>query len=439
MAPRRPLVDLSLIAVFKQLTPNDQLKAAAMSPRCKALVRAANRRVKTLIITKLYRDGKKTKASINYFSVNTKPSMILVKDSHQGVSPNYPMGDRLSKRSCLQLNLIAQIDSTTIEQIFNVFPALTDLKFIYFDNKQGLCKRNFNHQFEHLLALLEHPYCTKQLTSFMLFDDHRISDEQANRLFTAINGLTALQHLALYWSSFVNIPDMPILGQLKTVQLNLHSVLYKSAELFFRSLETNVTTNVDLKVDFSCSKGGAYYLPTFSNLLCNRIVRFFADYAHIVPFEYHPFPSLTSLTVTNLRTSHVGPLWAALSQLKQLIHLELKVDFEKRTENHPIPEHSLPPRPLAQLNALRALDLTLIRTSHSQVSWLNLQWTAPNLQAIHLSELFCRSCYKTQQRTKISHNFECMRSLFDNLHLGVSKKRIIYSGTTAERLLLALS
>ncbi len=44
MPPRRPLPDLDLISVFKMLTPNEQLVANKMSPRCAILVRAANRR-----------------------------------------------------------------------------------------------------------------------------------------------------------------------------------------------------------------------------------------------------------------------------------------------------------------------------------------------------------------------------------------------------------
>ena len=447
MAPRRPSDDLSLIAVFKQLTPDNQLKAAAMSPRCTALVRAANRRVRTLIIAKLYEDVERFGIFSRHFSLKTKHSLQMVKDSRQGdqsISPNYPINDCLSKWRCLQLNLIGDLDSSSIaEQIVNAFSALTDLRFIMIGENSRLCL-NLNPHIKLMIALLSHSPWTKQLTRFMLQDSHRITDELANRLFTAINGLTALQHLAFEWENFAFIPDLPLLGQLKTVQLRLNCHENK-AESFFRSLETAVTTNVHLRVHLYSLLKNKDYLPLFFSETLPRFYRHIVGFStndvknSTVLFKLRLFPSLRFLHVFSLKPSQIEPLLTALSQLERLFFLQLVIDFQSLEENHPERTLSLPPRPLAQLSSLKALDLILSNTSHSQVSWLNLQQTMPNLTAIHFSNFTCKSCHKTPQKTDIAYNFECLSALLANLHPGVSNRRILLDKTTADKVLLALS
>ncbi len=454
MAPRRPLDDLSLIAVFKQLTPDNQLKAAAMSPRCTALVRAANRRVRTLIIAKLYEDVERRPGiMLNHFSLKTKHSLQMVKDSRrgdQGTSPNYPINDCLSKWRCLQLNLIGDLDSSSIaEQIVNAFSALTDLRFIMIGGNNRPCL-NLNPHIKLMIALLSHTPWTKQLTRFMLSDSHRITDKLANCLFTAINGLTALQHLAFDWENFAFIPKLPLLEQLKTVQLTLKCHEDK-AEHFFCSLETAVTTNVNLRIFlYSLLRNEDFYEDFYEDVF------FFSEtlplfYRHIVGFsaknvknstvlyKLKLFSSLRYLHVFSLKPSQIGPLLTALSQLKRLIFLQLFIDFQNLEENHPEEVLSLPPRPLAQLSSLKALDLTLFNTSHSQVAWLNLQQTMPNLTSIRLPSFACKSCHKTPPETNIAYNFECLSALLANLHLGVSNQLIFLDKTTADKVLLALS
>ncbi|KAH9407319.1 hypothetical protein TYRP_012869 [Tyrophagus putrescentiae] len=36
------------------------------------------------------------------------------------------------------------------------------------------------------------------------------------------------------------------------------------------------------------------------------------------------------------------------------------------------------------MNSIRALDLRLTITAHSQIEWFNLPWTMPNLQTIYI-------------------------------------------------------
>ncbi|KAH9393809.1 hypothetical protein TYRP_021340 [Tyrophagus putrescentiae] len=128
MAPRRPLDDLSLIAVFKQLTPNDQLKASQMSPRSCALVRAANRRVRTVIITGRY-DIELLKKRINKFSYASKYSSIQQLIDRGGQFPDYPTPINFSKWHILVIDSEEALSSATIDCIANIFSAVTKLSF----------------------------------------------------------------------------------------------------------------------------------------------------------------------------------------------------------------------------------------------------------------------------------------------------------------------
>ena len=131
MPPRRPLPDLCLIAVMKMLTPNDQLKTAQMSPRCAVLVRAANRRVKMLVITRS-KDFGWIENRINRHSLASIPSMQLLPAGGEPF-PDYPMTtSRISKWNCLLVDKDQHLDQPTVEQIVNAFSAVTDLKLNMF-------------------------------------------------------------------------------------------------------------------------------------------------------------------------------------------------------------------------------------------------------------------------------------------------------------------
>src|SRR5699024_5941868 len=73
----RHLPDLCLVALFKQISPNDQLTASGMSTRAAILVRAANRRVKMLVITSSD-DFEITRAEISRFTIASNPSVQLL-------------------------------------------------------------------------------------------------------------------------------------------------------------------------------------------------------------------------------------------------------------------------------------------------------------------------------------------------------------------------
>ena len=215
---------------------------------------------------------------------------------------------------------------------------------------------------------------------------------------------------------------------------------------FLRSLERNAADNAHLEVHLISDDTEA--LLTLSQPLHSRIVRYQEsplDYTNDqLPLLISQFRSLASLTFWSVEPTEVGQLFSDLSQLYQLIHLNFGVDFSENEEEELPP---LPARPLVQLNSVRALELRLRINSHSQVEWLNLSQTMPNLKTIYINYFRCVIC-----KVKLGvcrgdlfllsspPTLGCLRSSLFNLHPGVPLKRFILSSNyefrSAEELLL---
>ncbi len=431
MPPRRPLPDLVLIMVFKMLTPNEQMVASKMSLRCAGLVRAANLKVKSLVITDLNIENPSDLDNIinqiNFYSLASKPAMRPLMDIPGEPSfPHYPMTTHLCKWHILKIDSTRQIDTATIEQITTIFSAVTDLKFMTDLQKDD----------RRLVALLQHPNWQCQLTNLLVDKTLGMSDQQGCELITAINGLPALRHLSLDWITYGDHPDLTILAQLKVVVFRSYRV-----GTFVRSLERHATDNADLQVHlFSMDIEG---LLSLSQPLHRRIVYFELEVRFLALSDAtrlcSQFRFLTSLNMGVIPFTEIGPLFAALSQLHQLVHLELVVDQEsdeEGEEDEEEDEEKLPPaRPLAQMNSLRALELYLSIESHSDIKWLNLPWTMPNLQSIYIQKFSCASCkvdFHGWQNSGLPvlnspEALTCFQSSLFTLHFGVSLNRFILS------------
>ena len=432
--PQLQISDLSWIAIFQEFTPNEQMVASKMSLRCAGLVRAANLKVKSLVITDRNVEDPSNLALIknrmNYFSLASKPAMLPLMDIPGEPSfPDYPMVTRLSKWHCLMIDLREQIDTATTEQIVYIFSAVTDLKYI---------TRNSHY----LVPLLQHPKWQRQLTDLMAESTMWLDCQQDRELVTAINSLTALQHLALHWYSDIDLPDLPILAQLKVVAFRSDKL-----QAFMRSLERHATDNADLQVHLLSDDTDG--LLSLSQPLHSLIVRYgmgYLDYSiDPVPLLCSQFRSLTSISISILTVTDVVPLFTALSELHQLVHLGLWVYLMSGEELPPPPP---PARSLAQLNTVRAFQLSLNIVSHSQVQWLNLPETMPNLQAICILSFYCSGC-KIQLNCLIegyssllnsSSALNCLKSSLFTLHCGVPLNRLIFDlkggCISAEKLLL---
>ncbi len=364
---------------------------------------------------------------INGICLASKPSMQLTNSAPSFA--DYPlMTGRLSKWNSLQIEQL-EFDYWTVEQIVSIFSAVTDLKLLV----------NSSHQIAFLAVLLTHCQWRGQLTEllFFIFDETAITD-QFSCFLTAINGLSSLQALAIKIphavEEILGLNNLKALAWLKVVSVKIDSWF---VPLFMRSLERYAADNAHLQVHLF-SNGNS--LLNLDEPLRGRVVRYVnsgvEDHANSIPFLCRHFSSLTSLTLfTQKPAEEMETLFQAVAQLPNLVHLELVAFFP---ESPSVEEERLPFRPLTQLPSVRALDLFLLINSHAQVEWLNLGWTLPNCQAIHLRLFSCKACrvyFTFEFCSDDAQNFglvpvhtkalECYKAALHKLHRGVHPKKII--------------
>ena len=424
MPPRRPLTDLDLITVIKQLTPNSQLNAARMSPRCKTLVRAANRRVKLLAITG-NDNYEETQKKVNGSFLATKPSMVKLRKVDQYFSDFPITSTPLSKWNCLGVVVDneAEIDLPTIELIVNSFSAVTALTFFALRNIEVL---------KFCVMLLQQPEWTNQLSQLMVKCFYmNFSTELGFSLITAINRLSALRCLSICWRGG-ELPDLTILNQLKAIELLWFCF---SESSFLSSLERLASGNVGLRVYFQsrisiqCEKALLGVSPPLRRCIVHyeMIWKPFDYPGSVLSLLCQQFPSLTSLSVKCTDPAQLRQLFTTLAHLQQLVHLNFEIQLTGNQTEEEL-------RPLAQLTSVRALDLSLSITSHSQVPWLNLQQTLPHCQALHLKTFRCTNCdiglygniHGVHKANPIrrSKALKCLRDTLSQLHTGVHSEQI---------------
>lgn len=464
MAPLRPLTDLDLIAVFKQLTPNSQLVAGAMSPRSALLVRDANRRLKMLVITDCA-DLRQTRRKVDAFSLGAKPCMRLIEASDSSSSSSdFPLSTRnITKWNCLLMgrNHRLQQFAFSAPTIAALFPAVTELKFIKWSSP--------SHQCQLLVDLLllqqqdqdqDHQGSSgwaRQLTSLLVSNFDSDSAELARRLVGAINDrLPALRHLALHWGSDAELPELEVISRLQVLSICLWP---RHTATFLRFLERYGVKNADHEnfsvhlLPFGGNTDGSYIMALFGlgdPVHSRPVVRYSWDplnyAADRVSLLCERFRSLTSLAVCRVAEAQVGPLFTDISSLAKLAHLQLEVNFERGEEGQRAAEDEgeeaeLPEPPTSRSPSTRALELKLVITSHEQVQWLNLAWTLPALQAIHLMDFQCRQCRvslrdfllgRYHREASLSTTArKCLQETLTSLHSAVPRRRIILGSAEA--------
>ncbi len=402
MPPRRPLPDLCVITALKFLEPMDQLTASKMSPRFGPLVRAANRTVKTLVITNL--NFMKTQRFINSFFISSEHSLQqLTDDRGKAIDLFQPKAVPVNRWNCLMF-WNCQEDLPTIEEIATVlFSAATSLVFINRYYKEDCYDKNC----QYLASLLQHPHWATQLESLLLmlrglFSNKETRVSVTSELLAALNTLTALQQLAMDSDFMLDdsgaLPALTVLAQLKVLVVTLEE--YKAA-FFLDAIGKQAAENAHLQIHLEAGNVDdvSKYTDNWSKPLLSSVVRLglvegvFSN----GPKIYSRFPSLTSLSLVvpsceTFSTKYV-PLITALSQHnRQLLHLGLMLDLANQLKNFD-PSSTPPLRfSLRQLTSVRALTLHLFIDDHSHAEWFCLPWTLPNCQVVHLRYFGCDRC-----------------------------------------------
>ncbi|KAH9391451.1 hypothetical protein TYRP_007058 [Tyrophagus putrescentiae] len=440
----RDLPDLCLLAVVSQMTAEDRINAHRVCPQWCHRVREVNRvTVPSLTIAVAY-CASDAELFINYLDVGNIASVRLLTNADG--SPQYPL-HRLTKGNSLKFEG-GQLNSAVVKQITSSFSGITELIFVTHINKylnqkrchqwRGKMANNFlpvtnDNDFlelSHLVEMLVDDRFKNQLTSLKVFvkdfkNGCNREDFRPEPLFDAINSLPKLKYLTLKLS-FSKIPDLPILAQLKKVTIAAYNKI-----AFLHSLEQYAVHNTEgLQVEIQRGCGWMKELNNVNPSLRSRICRLekspiSVDYLHSVGTN---FPNLTSLTV-RLNSTDCPKFLSSLSQLRQLFHLGLEINFYRK--NAP---QVLSPRPSTPLTSVKVLSLGLKITTHRQLPWLNLPVIVPNVQAIDLGIISCRFCpfqifIPVSPKQKV---FGCLRAHLRFLHkfTGLPAHRLKYFGDT---------
>lgn len=414
-SPRR-IPDLCFIAVFQQMTLNDQMNACEVNSRWYNLVRVSNLRRRFLFINCLGSTfNQYLESYTEHLSIECKPSMQILT-SEDGEGSLYPKNIPLSKWNCLEMispNLL-----NNAERIAFLFPSITDLRFA---NEHHL-------EYKQLLELLQHSNWKHKLTSFMLIELDwqfypNISEELNNRLACAVNGLSSLKRLIGTFPPLFPVDELSIVSQLDVL-----SVIIVKTSIILRALERYARTNTALKVFIKTEP--MKVVSRLNPLLYDRIVRLrdeqiSAYTPDIVSSLCTNLPSLSTFNVY-IAPIRAQQIFAQLSNLSRLVHLQFETHFS-RNKPKVLDYH----RPATALPSVKALDLEMTITSHSQVAWWSLPYVLPNLQSIHIFYFRCKACninndaiYSVNDSKK-KRALRCLRALLSNLHSGVPLDRII--------------
>ncbi len=322
-----------------------------MSPRGAKLVRAANRNVKTLVITN-WANWEVIEREISMLSLASTPSMQLaLANSHVEPFADYPKTTvHPSRWGHLKFLSDQLLDSQTIKLIVTVFSAVTDLKFF---GRGGVSCIN-------LTALLQHPQWRDQLTNLMIhwYYEKSSSDPPiVGQMITGINDLSSLQCLAIKWRGGENLPvELTILAQLRAVVIDKYISSYCA---LLPSLNHHAAGNDNLNL-FLTPHSKAQRRLFFNNPLSRRLARFEVCDTFNITDNLHALCgqclSLTSIGVHVDEEAEVAPLFTALAQLPRLVHLMIEyLRFFKQQNN----QSATPERPMASLPSVQALDLNL--------------------------------------------------------------------------------
>lgn len=352
-----------------------------MSPvdfRFSSNLRRANVSTRSLAIIIGHREDDPIQSDINRFSSGSSPSMKLLVNEN---GERRYQSQTLTEFNTLYFDHDA-LSPSQVNQIIYFFPGITSLTFV----NRGKSSEYFN-----LLIMLKDINWKRQLTELKIFDTFEFEDSSkvSESVFKAINLLPSLKLLAMELNECLELQELPIFGRLNKVSFNCWDE--KSWTSFLGSLLFYGSGNSNLKVDFP--NGQLMILKKLYFLgeqLRGRVVRLSSHYLYDGHYDlqslYRMFPSLTSLSV-DCRPSFYWQLVTGLSNLQDLVHLKIRIDLSGI--NKPMRQQN---GAIEILNSVKALDLSVTVSNHTQLTWLKIFEVMPNLEAINLDSMECLDC-----------------------------------------------
>lgn len=427
------LPDVFLLSVFKRLDANDRLTASRVCLNWFHRVREVNGSIKCLTIL----DGDKSftdSFSPNLIEQFTKGYHPVVERALMSETKKENAGQKKLYRSTKQNTLTFSSDftgkqnlnSTIVQQIITAFSSTTELNFISNSENQ--------HQFKYLAELLEFDQnfnnpLSQQLTALRIIDSQRVLASILSniRFYNAIDRLPVLEKLTVDLNNnnkpgFI-LPHLSIFARLKEIRL------MNGCELDLMWLYHQVARNSDnaeiridlpdsLKVVRSLNQSPpkSITVDTKVNDYVRKKISCIAGFINTLSdLEYicANFPNLYSLSIEcNSRADSTQMFTLVSRHLLNLHFLEVYVDFQQiKSRNVALVfvnddpadnfgngefelnvQVNIPPLTSPPLFSVKVVQLSVTLTSHSDLQWLNLSETLPNLKAIHFSVYNCLKC-----------------------------------------------
>lgn len=491
------LPDVFLLSVFKKLSANDRLISSQVCSNWYYRVREVNKTLRCLTITVSCENIEQNEIEQFIFGYSPCIKQQLIKDQQEEDQEKFEQSTKFNTLhlDCLNNQKEFELNFTTVNQIIAAFPATTELNLIvnsYIDGYKYLVhmlesgqssgKTDWNWLISIEDSLEGAFYRTKkesrqeegwssQLTTLRLKDiteeEHYVRGEWPNeehgailkRLFATINGLPALQRLAIDLfegnGRGLSFEDhkLTVLSRLKEVRYEQRRDRDRDAFIFL--LEKYAFENVDLKIDFpvgvELDSTGERFMGqrevderTFENIraypcIHERIVRL----SKSLPLNYGHrrfqtnttlFPNLISIIISFDKLAECAPALEIISEkLLHLRHLQLRITFPEISKRHlendlndKVEEsyQIIDRRPSSALLSVTALELDVTIFSHSDLQWLNFPQIVPNVQVIHFNFYNCKKCNVTtqeysntlQEDSKVLAH-QCFAAVFQQLSL----------------------
>lgn len=453
-----PPPDLCLLAVFRQMSLNDRLKAHDVCPRWGRLVREACRRdVRSLTI--ILSDGgsngggvpslKEMAEHINKNYTSSSDNQLFSSCSTRMSQNCGNFQEILNKGNCLQITF-QMWNLATLKKIIFIFFTLTELTFLNRCNKGSKFKI-----YKNLMKLLKMSLEEERLplTAFRLIDRENTASRDKRLLFCLLNSgklkyLTILNDEHQRSTDENNRNRARLFGHVSKFFSSCGTSVFVSK--IFDSIYYTEAINITIQLDLLNRKQdqlkilGFTYIPHTVNLVVQLTSEHFfhfryTEYRHVCvmpPIMLNLHKSVTSISL-NLPPTACSSFffWIGTAALPQLTHFGVKIDFSLIAPARLEHRQLVPRRPIEK-EVFLELQLTI--TAHMQIHWLNLPQFFPALQTIRLVSLECKSCdvktvcfaeadYLTP--TKRIQASECLREVIFFLHLtGVPLDQILFEG-----------
>lgn len=341
-------------------------------------------------------------------------------------------------------------NSLTVLNLLNRYPNVTKLLITYCSDDE--------YQLMNISQLFSTDHWGGKLRELEIRDYHRdvpVSTSTSKRFFDAINQMPVLKKLKMCLLSELRLQELSILKNLELVSLEHRNesdllVLLKSAQKYAKN-------NPVLKMELPrCLREKWFPGSNFydSNPLTTSITIQMEKYVRdrIVLINDHPptishlshlekvssyYNNLTSLSLWCSFLTHSEPIMVSVFEpmfksisenLRSLTHLTLEIDFTNVSLQKWLKKTNTPRKPTSRMASVKTLNLIAFISEHSDINWLNCNYTMPNLTRLNV-KTHCTKCkirisdygndvYKTKQWVVV----RCMANVGNDTKLNENLK-----------------